>query len=193
MRGFQIGHWTLDNASSNKTFMDKLSILLQSCNIDFNMKDHWIMCFAHIINRCCQHIISDFTNSDLAGAAENFVTALPPGDPNWQTFKEVMGWDPVALGHNIIHVIRNTGQQHEAFNDLVRDGNEKGWFVFRDPPVHTELPLWQLLCDITTRWDSVYYMVQHLWEMHPVHSVKSNIILTDIMNRLSIISYSPKQ
>ena len=99
------------------------------------------MCFAHIINICCQHVISDFTNSDLAGAAEDLVTALPPGDPNQQTFEEAMRQDPVALGHNIVHVIQNTGQWCEAFDDLVRDGNEKGWSVFGDPPVHTELPL----------------------------------------------------
>ena len=109
------------------------------------------MCFAHIINICCQHIISNFTNSDLAGTAEDFVTTLPPGDPNQQTFEEAMRWDPVALGHNIFHVIQNTGQQCEAFNDVVRDGKEKGWFVFGDPPVHTELPLQQLLRDIATR------------------------------------------
>ena len=144
------------------------------------------MCFAHIINICCHHVISNFTNSDLAGAAEDFVTALPPGDRDQQTFEEAMR-DPVALGCNIIHVILNTGQQCKAFNDLVRDGNEKGWFVFGDPPVCTELPLQQLLHDITTRWDSVYYMVQCLQEMRPVHSLKSNIILTDIINRLLII------
>ena len=58
--------------------------------------------------------------------AEDFVTTLPPGDPDWQTFEEAVRQDPVALSHNIVHVIWNTGQQHEAFDDLVRDGEQEG-------------------------------------------------------------------
>ena len=145
---YHIGYWTLDNASNNGTFMDELSILLQSCDINFNTKDHKIMCFSHIY---CQHVIADFTDTDFVGAAEDSVATFPPGNPDLQTIEEAVRWDSVALGCNIVCVIWNTGQQCNAFNDLVRDGNGKGWFAVGDPPVCTELPLWQLLHDIATR------------------------------------------
>ncbi|KAI6123824.1 hypothetical protein EDD16DRAFT_1517780 [Pisolithus croceorrhizus] len=35
----KIGHWTLDNAENNDTFMDELGKLLKQCNIPFDHKD----------------------------------------------------------------------------------------------------------------------------------------------------------
>jgi hypothetical protein len=148
--------------------MQELATLLQAREIDFNPLDHRIMCFPHVINICCQHVIADFTNIELAKAAEEFVAALPPGLPDRQTFEEAVKWDPVALGCNIVHVLRKSGQRRDLFDDIVQDGHEKGWFQVGNPPRGIRLPLVQLLRDVATRWDSVYYMVRRLHEMRPV-------------------------
>jgi hypothetical protein len=148
--------------------MEELAKLLQSRDIDFDPLDRWIMCFPHIINICVQHVITNFTNIELAKAATEFVSALPLGLPDRQTFEEAVQQDPVALGHNIVWVLRNLGQRRDLFDDIVQDGNDKEWFQVGDPPVTVELPLVQLLRNIITRWDTVYYMIRCLREMCPV-------------------------
>jgi hypothetical protein len=68
-----VGYWTLDNASNNGTFMEEMEHLLHLHDIDFDHLDRRIMCFPHIINICCQHILSEFTNVNLVdttGVAE---------------------------------------------------------------------------------------------------------------------------
>jgi len=63
------------------------------------------MCFPHVINICCKHIIANLTNANLADSVNDFLTKLPPGPTHWQTFEDTMQWDPVALGHNIVHAL----------------------------------------------------------------------------------------
>ena len=130
------------------------------------------MCFLHIINICCQHVIASFTNADLADAGAEFVGALPPDLPDRQTFEEAVKRDPVGLGRNIVRVLRGSGQRRDLFDDIVRDGNEKFWFGWIGvPPVPVQLPLRQLLHDVITRWDTVFYMVRRLREMRPVRQL----------------------
>ena len=148
--------------------MEELAALLQARDIEFDPVDRRIMCFPHVINICCQHVIADFTNADMASAVEDFVSAFPPGRPDQQTFEEAVKRDPVALGRNIVRVFRNSGQRRDSFNETVHDGNEKGWFEAGDPPRPVLVPQTQLLRDIVTRWDSVYYMVKRLRDMRPV-------------------------
>ena len=148
--------------------MEEFTVLLRARDIEFDPVDRRIMCFPHIINVCCQHVITSLTNANMANPAQEFVAAHPPGHPNQQTFKEAVRRDHVALGRNIIQVLRSSGQRRDRFDDTVRDGNEKGWFQAGDPPKPIQLPQVQLLRDVVTRWDSVYYMVRRLREMRPV-------------------------
>jgi hypothetical protein len=111
MRVWQGGHWTLDNAANNGTFMIEFGNLLRAHDIDFDPIDHRVMCFPHIVNICCQHLIANFTNIDLAETATEFVAVLPPGLPDRQTFEEAIKRDPVALGRDIVRMLRNSGQQ----------------------------------------------------------------------------------
>ena len=126
------------------------------------------MCFPHVINICCQHVIAAFTNPALASSFDEFIAERPLGPANQQTFEEAVTRDPVALGRNTVRALRSSGQRRDSFDDIVRDGNEKGWFQVGTPPVPVQLPSRQLLRDVVTRWDSVYYMITRLCEMHPV-------------------------
>jgi hypothetical protein len=186
-----VGHWTLDYASNNGTFLHELEILLQARDIDFDAIDRRIMCFPHVINTCCQHVIGSLTDVALIESAEVFVGALPPGLPDRQTFEDAVKRDPVALGRNIVRVLRSSGQRRDLFDDIICDGNAKGWFLNdRDPPEPYLLPSVQLLRDMVVRWDTVYYMVRRLREMRPVRSI--NFLLWfyshDSIDRQSIIS-----
>ena len=108
--------------------MEELGKLLCAQNIPFHSEDRRIMCFPHIINICCQHVISDFTHIELSESAEDFFADLLPDCPHLQTFEEAVKRDPVALGHNIVHALRASGQRRDTFDETICDGNSKGWF-----------------------------------------------------------------
>ena len=72
--------------------------------------------------------------------------------------------DPIAVCRDVVRIIRSSGQRREAFEELREQGNIKGWWGYtvdsegkKHPKVKERL---QLLCDVRTRWDSLYYMIQ---------------------------------
>jgi hypothetical protein len=150
----QVGHWALDNAPNNGTFMEELGHLLCQCDIDFDHLERRIMCFPHVVNICCQHVIAKFTKINLIELAH--VAELPP-TANEQSFNDTIKSDPIARGRNILRVLQSSGQHRARFNEVIVDGNAKGWFVVGDKVV--VLPSHQLLRDVQTRWDSVYLMI----------------------------------
>ncbi|KAJ7083217.1 hypothetical protein C8R44DRAFT_894553 [Mycena epipterygia] len=61
----KVGHFTMDNASNNATFMTHLAILLRERGITgFDAKKNYIHCFAHIINLCLQAVIKQMEKED---------------------------------------------------------------------------------------------------------------------------------
>ncbi|KIM78715.1 hypothetical protein PILCRDRAFT_56284, partial [Piloderma croceum F 1598] len=141
-----VRHWTLDNASNNGTFMQELGILLNSRDISFDAKDRRIMCFPHIVNICYQHIIKEFTNIELADIEEIRLTTLP-NLTNTPSYEDAVKRDPVARGRNVVRILRSSGQRRDAFDDIIKDGNTKGWFRVGDPPRVIRLRPLQLLRD----------------------------------------------
>jgi hypothetical protein len=139
--------------------LSELAVLLEKQNINFNSIDRCIMCFPHVINICCQHVISTFTNAELSESTEEFSADEVPDRPHLQTFKQAVSRDPIALGRNIIRTFRSSGQCHDSFIEAIRDGNAKGYFKIKEL---------QLLRDVKTRWDSVYLMLLRLRELQPV-------------------------
>ncbi|KAJ8579537.1 hypothetical protein M405DRAFT_712174, partial [Rhizopogon salebrosus TDB-379] len=70
----------------------------------------------------------------------------------------------------IVRVIHLSGQRHDAFQELISTGNAKHWFKVKKGPrsIEVQLEQLQLLRDVRTRWDSVYYMLRRLRELRPV-------------------------
>ena len=163
MTTLQAGHRTLNNAANNGTFLEELEILFRECDIDFDHLDRWIMCFPHVINICCQHIIAKFTNVNLIDLAH--VAELPLA-ADGQSFDDAVSSNPIACGRNIVHVLRSSGQHHERLKEVIVDGNAKGWFVAGG--IEVMVPPCQLLRDIKTQWDSVYFMIRCLCKMQLV-------------------------
>ena len=162
----QGGHWTLDNAANNGTFMVELAELLHARDIPFDAEDRRIMCFPHIVNICCQHTIKKFTDITLIDDPEQTPVVPPPNGR--QSFAEAVQRDPIALGRNIVRALRSSGQWQDAFDDLIKDGNTKQWFQSGNPPKNIILRPLQLLRDVKTRWDSVYFMIRRLRYLRPV-------------------------
>lgn len=146
--------------------MKELETLLRLRDIDFDYTDRRIMCFPHVINICCQHVINEFTNLDLIDAPEP--EELPPALVGTQSYDDAVRRDPIARGRNIVRVLRTSGQRRDTFADLIIDGNAKGWFRAGIPPVVIKLPPLQLLRDVRTRWDTVFFMIRRLRELRPV-------------------------
>ncbi|KAJ7125982.1 hypothetical protein C8R44DRAFT_617949, partial [Mycena epipterygia] len=62
------GHFTMDSASNNSTFMHHFLLLLVHAGIlDFDAKDNYIRCFAHIINLCAQATIKNIASIITSG------------------------------------------------------------------------------------------------------------------------------
>ena len=163
----QGGHWTLDNAEMNTTFMKEFEELMHARDIPFNHKDNCIMCFPHITNICTTHVIESFTNSALTVDEVEFNAAFPPQVLAEQTNDEACARDPIALCRCTVHASRASGKRWDHFHEIIHNGNAKGWFKLPENPDKTiQLPDMQLLHDIRTCWDSVYQMIccfRELW------------------------------
>ena len=96
MIGPQVGHWILDNAPNNGTFMKELGALLHSRDINFDALDRQLMCFPHVVNICCQHIIQKCTDIALADAPEQIQVAAHVGEP--QSREDAVKRGPIAQG-----------------------------------------------------------------------------------------------
>jgi hypothetical protein len=106
--------------------MKELGVLFHSRDINFNALDRQLMCFPHVVNICCQHVIQKCTDIALADAPEQIQVAAHVGEP--QSREDTVKRDPIARGRNVVHVIRSSGQRQDAFTAMIKSRNEQGWF-----------------------------------------------------------------
>jgi hypothetical protein len=109
----QIGHFTLDNTSNNRTAMDELSQLLQKDGIEFDAVDHCIPCFPHIVNICVQHILSEHSTADFSDLADTFVAR--PYIFNKVEYVKALQNNVINQARDIVHVICVSGQCCDSF------------------------------------------------------------------------------
>jgi hypothetical protein len=82
--------------------------------------------------------------------------------------------DPLASARDVVRVIRASGQRREAFEAYREEGNRDGWWGIIEKNGKKEqrtVPPQQLLRDVRTRWDSVYYMLRRLRLNRPVRAL----------------------
>lgn len=145
-----------------------LQTLLNDRDIPFHHKDNRIRCFPHIINICVDHVLKEFTKVELVDIDFETQFAAVVGSPSseTQTLAEALERDPIARGRMVVNAIRASGQRRDAFEELIIDGNARGYFKVEGKTV--KLNVVQLLHDVCTRWDSVYNMIKRLRELRPV-------------------------
>lgn len=155
---FQVGHFTVDNASSNETMMQELAKILNDRDIPFDAADRKIMCFAHVVDLSSGRVIDNLTNDsepdnsnlDADNLDEDHVPTL----------------SPVAHARSVVRAIRGSGMRRDTFRDVIKNGNSNKWFIEESKVVM--LKELELLRDVRTRWDSVYRMLSRLRELRPV-------------------------
>ncbi len=117
---------------------------LRDRDIEFDAVDRRIMCFAHIVDLCSGRVVN---------AIDDESASNPIG---------------LAPSRGAVRAIRGSGLRRDAFHEVVKNGNAKGWFKAGDPPKTIKLKALQLLRDMCVRWDSVYLMVHRPGVMRPV-------------------------
>lgn len=156
----KIGHFTLDNAASNGTMMQHLQTMLGARDIAFDAVDRRIMCFAHIIDLSSKQVTRSIDKARK--------TADGDGDDSSQSDDETAVSNPIACARNVVRVIRGSGMRRDAFDEVIKNGNSRGWFKAGRPPAVVKIKPLQLLRDVHTQWDSIYLMLNRLREMRPV-------------------------
>lgn len=163
----------MDNAKNNTMMIKSLMGIFHSHDIPFDTKEQQVFCFPHTTNICTGHIISSLTSAlHNQEPSDNHTHS---GD---QTYEQALACNPIAVAHAAIHGIWVSGACQEAFVAVIRDGNKYG--CFKDPLTGNTiiLRLLQLLQDVPTQWDSVYYMIHWFSYLHPLltHSNRLSII-----------------
>ena len=153
-------------------------------NIDFDATDRQVMCYEHIVNLSSGRVIEEATSIAAVNLDEDWSGPPPPNLPDQQSYDDAVARDPIALGRNIVRIIRASGTHRDAFNEVIENGNARGWFVVGQPPNQNTITVKpkQLLQDVRTRWDS---MLNRLREMRPVRFSPWPMINSLIINKLT--------
>ena len=162
--------------------------MLRDRDIDFNAADRQVMCYAHVVNLSSGRVIDAASrvgaDNDDDDDDDNEDGSGPPPNPQEQSYDDAVARDPIALGRNVVRIIHASGEHRQAFDEVIEDGNRKGWFVVGERSEPIKVKKKELLQDVRTRWDSVYHMLNRLREMRPVcfsHCNQSHIINRSIL------------
>ena len=147
----------MDNAANNLVAMRELTKLLKAHEIPFTPLDHCIPCFPHMINICITHIVKGYTTANFANVAATWVGVLK-NVINKNEYLQALTTDPVTLGHNIVHIIRVSDQCCKGFRDTIINGNANQWYTGDE----TQVLLVELLSDVQSCWDLIYFMINQL-------------------------------
>ena len=146
--------------------MKKLLKLLAERGIKFDHIDRRIMCLPHILNICSKHVMEEYADADFAAVSDAWVNALG-NVVNKDKYIEALQHDLIVLGHDIVRIIRSSSLHHEGFGNTIVTGNQMSWFTNEEgEPI--QLPILELLHDIKTRWDSIYYTINQLRTLRQV-------------------------
>jgi len=142
-----------DGTSSNTTMMQAMEARLTPRRIDYDAVDNHIICIEHnTANTTGRMIVKTSTTK----YSDNFDDFADPVDSQDGVH------DVIALVCNIVHSIHALGQRLNRFNDMIKLGNERGWFG------DAKVPELQLLRDVKTWWGLVYAMLKRFHMLQPV-------------------------
>ena len=125
----------MDNLQTNTKAMEELEILLRTREISFDAKEQRVMCFPHIVNIICQHVIAKMSHSTLPEDVEDVEDdeedqsdsdTTDDSLPNANTRAAAYARDPIARCRKIIVAIRSSGQRRDKFESWIKTG----WFYY---------------------------------------------------------------
>jgi hypothetical protein len=153
LTNIQMGHWTMDGASSNTMMMQAMEAHLNTRQIDYDAADNHIICIEHNTANTNGRMIVKASTTEYSDNPDDFADPVDSQDGVR---------DVIALVHNIVHSIRASSQRLDRFNDTIKLGNERRWFG------DVKVPELQLLHDVKTWWGSVYAMLKRFHMLRPV-------------------------
>lgn len=159
----KVGHFTLDGASNNGTMLEGLAGLLEARDIPFDARDRRIMCYGHIVDLSSGRVVQGLTKAGISQEQQDENGSIL--DPVFPAYEEAIARDPIALARAVVRAIRSSGTRRDAFDDIIKFGNDEMWF--KDGEKVVRLDRLQLLRDVRTRWDSIYKMLNRLRELRP--------------------------
>src|SRR5229473_2854757 len=145
----------MDNMSNNKTMMEELGVSLTGQEIPFDPSNHYIMCFAHIIDLSSGQVICKVEGKQ--NDKDDFDFDNDDDDTNLS--------NPIGAAHAIVRSIRVLGTCRKAFDSIIKSSNKEGWFKDTQSFEETKIKHVQLIRDLWTRWDSVYHMLKRIHDM----------------------------
>jgi hypothetical protein len=136
-----LGYFITDNASSNDTCVEYiLSTFLPNLS-ETERKQRRLRCFGHILNLACHSYLYGRDPESF----EMEVVLLDALDRENEKLKAWRKQGPIGKLHNIVVFIRRSPQRREAFLRLAAS--------------HEEYAKLMLIQDNSTRWNSVYMMI----------------------------------
>ncbi|KAF9231412.1 hypothetical protein BU15DRAFT_7981, partial [Melanogaster broomeanus] len=141
--------------------MSELSrTLLEDREFTFDPIDHRVRCLPHIYNICVQHTLDKYVDADFTHCPQTWRN-LAGKVIDRDSYVDSVHTDPIGCGRDVVYTIHSSGQHRIAFQQTILSGNEQERFV-NDTGDIVKLPVVQLLRDVRTRWDSTYYMINHM-------------------------------
>ena len=122
-----MGHVTMDNLETNTKAMEELASLFHACEIPFDAKERRVMCFPHIINIICQHVIAKISGSsppELCDDDDDETDSDVNNDLplNANTHEAAYARDTIARCRKIVVAIHSSGQHREKFESWIKTG-----------------------------------------------------------------------
>jgi hypothetical protein len=169
-------------ASNNDAFLRSLGDIYQqlppNITVSFHFKDCRIQCFPHVINTCVKHTIKALNNGvdadaradERVGEGDEGSDEDEGGDDGTDIVTSLEDRSPGDLlnkARGLIRKIRSSGQRFERFTNIIKGGNQYGWWKDAQGSAISIQPK-QLLRDVKTRWDSTYQMLVRLREFRQV-------------------------
>jgi hypothetical protein len=123
--------------------MQELDRLLQDRDIPFDAQDRKIMCYSHVVDLSSGRVIDGLSRINKHSSdwdADGLPLLTEPA-----TYNDAIVRDTISHARTVVRVIRGSGMRREAFEDVIKDGNSKGWFKEGQPPKIIQLKRLQLL------------------------------------------------
>ena len=110
--------------------MEHLEKLLKTHELplEFGAQDRKVMCFPHVTNICVQHIVEEFSAPDLEKIANAWVDCFGDDVIDKEKYLEAVKKNLVALGHDVVCIIRASGLRRDEFDKIIVTGNLQQWF-----------------------------------------------------------------
>jgi hypothetical protein len=126
---FKASHFTMDNSSVNNTMMQEMERMYKEHDIDFDATDLQVMCYEHIVNLSSGCVVEEATSIAAVDFGEDWSGPPLPNLVDQQSYDDAVACDPIALGRNVVRVIRTSKTSCNTFSKVIENGNVGGWSV----------------------------------------------------------------